>query len=272
MAVIDAWHGKDDNPVCDDDLQDDLDRGRNTHRWGDDRRPDCDRRDLSNRLVLVRNHERAGGTPYTENRAITYATDAKGGTTNLVFDAKRGAWLDSWSSLAGTWRNCAGAVTPWGTWITCEEIGNLPNHGWNFEVGSLKGNPKPLKDMGRFSHEAGMVDPRTGYVYQTEDSRNAGFYKFVPYGKGKLSNAVGNGFTEAVRLVGLTLDGRVFTFAQNNIVLSTDYNARVRAGDYRRKEWAGACYSPDGKWLFVNIQKPGVTFAITGPWGCRGPL
>jgi uncharacterized protein len=396
MAVIDAWHGKDDNPVCDDDLQDDLDRGRNTHRWGDDRRPEGDRRDLSNRLVLVRNHERAGGTPYTENRAITYATDAKGGTTNLVFDAKRGAWLDSWSSLAGTWRNCAGAVTPWGTWITCEEIGNLPNHGWNFEVGSLKGNPKPLKDMGRFSHEAGMVDPRTGYVYQTEDSRNAGFYKFVPYGKGKLSagelymlrvknspnldlaayhapgttwdvewvriddrealvksvftqgssrggarfarlegawwgdrtgyflstsggsigegqvfeydpqrealtliydapdartldnpdnitvsprgglllceDAVGNGFTEAVRLVGLTLDGRVFTFAQNNIVLSTDYNARVRAGDYRRNEWAGACYSPDGKWLFVNIQKPGVTFAITGPWGCRGPL
>jgi hypothetical protein len=22
----------------------------------------------------------------------------------------------------------------------------------------------------------------------------------------------------------------------------------------------------DGQWLFVNIQTPGVTFAITGPW------
>ena len=31
-----------------------------------------------------------------------------------------------------------------------------------------------------------MVDPRTGYVYQTEDSGNAGLYKFVPYRRGRL--------------------------------------------------------------------------------------
>ena len=30
-------------------------------------------------------------------------------------------------------------------------------------------------------------------------------------------------------------------------------------------EWAGACYSPDGDWLFANIQSPGVTVAITEP-------
>jgi secreted PhoX family phosphatase len=57
----------------------------------------------------------------------------------------------------------------------------------------------------------------------------------------------------------------------NNIVLTSDYNSVVRAGDYRQNEWAGACYSPDGRWLFVNIQTPGLTFAITGPWG-EGPL
>jgi secreted PhoX family phosphatase len=34
----------------------------------------------------------------------------------------------------------------------------------------------------------------------------------------------------------------------------------------RQNEWAGATFSPDGKWLFVNIQTPGMTFAITGPW------
>ena len=62
-----------------------------------------------------------------------------------------------------------------------------------------------------------------------------------------------------------------FTFAKNNIVLGSAYNAVVGAGDYRQNEWAGACYSPDGKWLFVNIQTPGVTFAITGPWA-GGPL
>jgi hypothetical protein len=40
--------------------------------------------------------------------------------------------------------------------------------------------------MGRFSHEAVMVDPRTGYVFQTEDSGDCGLYKFVPYRRGRL--------------------------------------------------------------------------------------
>jgi secreted PhoX family phosphatase len=38
------------------------------------------------------------------------------------------------------------------------------------------------------------------------------------------------------------------------------------AGDFRVTEFAGPCFSPDGKWLFVNAQKAGVTLAITGPW------
>lgn len=32
------------------------------------------------------------------------------------------------------------------------------------------------------------------------------------------------------------------------------------------KEFAGATFSPDGSTLFVNIQTPGLTLAITGPW------
>jgi secreted PhoX family phosphatase len=31
-------------------------------------------------------------------------------------------------------------------------------------------------------------------------------------------------------------------------------------------EWAGACFSPDGKTLFVNLYRPAKTVAITGPW------
>jgi secreted PhoX family phosphatase len=49
-------------------------------------------------------------------------------------------------------------------------------------------------------------------------------------------------------------------------VLPEAHNAAVPAGNYTGSEWAGACYSPDGKWLFANIQSPGITFAITGPW------
>jgi hypothetical protein len=38
-------------------------------------------------------------------------------------------------------------------------------------------------------------------------------------------------------------------------------------------EWAGAHFSPDGKWLFANQQGRGVTLAITGPWdGGPGPV
>ena len=68
---------------------------------------------------------------------------------------------------------------------------------------------------------------------------------------------------------GLTTDGVIFKFAQNNVDLrTTPVNGFNQ--DYRGSEFAGACYSPDGKWLFVNIQSPGITFAVTGPWGSGG--
>lgn len=35
---------------------------------------------------------------------------------------------------------------------------------------------------------------------------------------------------------------------------------------HNTSEFAGACFSPDGTTLFVNIQNPGYTLAITGPW------
>jgi secreted PhoX family phosphatase len=35
---------------------------------------------------------------------------------------------------------------------------------------------------------------------------------------------------------------------------------------FERVELAGATFSPDGETLFVNIQTPGITFAIWGPW------
>jgi secreted PhoX family phosphatase len=56
----------------------------------------------------------------------------------------------------------------------------------------------------------------------------------------------------------------IFQFAKNNVVLSGQRNGIT--GDFRGSEFVGACYSPDGGWLFVNVQSPGITFAITGPW------
>jgi hypothetical protein len=42
--------------------------------------------------------------------------------------------------------------------------------------------------------------------------------------------------------------------------------SRFSLNNYSSSELAGACFSPDGKILFVNIQKNGQTLAITGPW------
>ena len=71
------------------------------------------------------------------------------------------------------------------------------------------------------------------------------------------------------RIHGLTRDGRIFPFARNNVKLTGERNGLV--GDYTTSEFAGATYSPNGEWLFVNIQRPGITVAITGPWE-HGPF
>ncbi|MBT8066591.1 MAG: DUF839 domain-containing protein, partial [Gammaproteobacteria bacterium] len=52
-------------------------------------------------------------------------------------------------------------------------------------------------------------------------------------------------------LVGIRPDGSQYAIADN---------------PYSDSELAGVCFSPDGKTLFVNIQYPGMTVAITGPW------
>ena len=52
-------------------------------------------------------------------------------------------------------------------------------------------------------------------------------------------------------LVGIKTDGSSYKIAKNSL---------------NNSELAGACFSPDGKILFVNIYKPTITLAITGPW------
>ena len=61
---------------------------------------------------------------------------------------------------------------------------------------------------------------------------------------------------------GLTRDGRIFDVA-NNIVPGIAANGEP----FTEFEFAGATFSPDdGQTLFFNIQTPGLTFAVWGPW------
>ncbi|MEL6274217.1 MAG: alkaline phosphatase PhoX [Bacteroidota bacterium] len=113
-----------------------------------------------------------------------------GGTTNLVYNEVTGKVEQQFLSLAGTYRNCAGGVTPWGTWLSCEEDITVKggyaekDHGFVFEVpASAKieiAPPKPIEAMGRFNHEAVAVDPTTGIVYQTEDAGDGLLYRYIP--------------------------------------------------------------------------------------------
>jgi uncharacterized protein len=67
----------------------------------------------------------------------------------------------------------------------------------------------------------------------------------------------------------LTREGQIVRFARNNVRLNGERNGL--RGDFTTGEIAGATFSPDGRWLFLNLQHPGLTVAITGPWE-RGPI
>jgi len=137
--------------------------------------------------ILVQNKECSPGDPGPVPHTVpTYDPAAAGGTTNLFID-RQGNLVSHVASLAGTTRNCAGGVTPWGTWLTCEETDATSGgvrHGYVFEVDPWGNDTAavPLKGLGRFEHEALAIDPKKGDVYLTEDAStpNGLFYKFVP--------------------------------------------------------------------------------------------
>jgi secreted PhoX family phosphatase len=153
------------------------------------------------RIRLVRNHEDRNAAGAGTVPVDAHAYDRKGGgTTTLVVNPFTRELERDFISLSGTTVNCAGGVTPWHSWITCEEtnVGPSPGgwvkqHGYCFDVpaaGNTTTPAVPIPSMGRFSHEAVAVDPETWIVYETEDNgaTNSGFYRFLANTPGVLVN------------------------------------------------------------------------------------
>lgn len=157
------------------------------------------------RCTLVRNHEIITSAGSFGDPRLHYDAPAAGGCVAFDFDVDTGLASNFRTVLSGTLQNCAGGVTPRGTWLSCEEMTFDPRsgrddrgrprpelgkaHGYVFETfPDGRRAPEIITGMGVFKHESAATDPRTGHVYLTEDGRSlSGFYRYMPNDRDRLA-------------------------------------------------------------------------------------
>jgi secreted PhoX family phosphatase len=142
--------------------------------------------------LVARGEQRVPGTDYRWHMASDgMATfPEEGGGFVLVSNAEHfeggasairigpdGEVRDAYSILSGTSQNCSGGGTPWGTWLSCEEVES--GRVWECDPAGRK-RAVAHDAMGIFKHEAAAVDARERRVYLTEDLVDGGLYRYTP--------------------------------------------------------------------------------------------
>jgi hypothetical protein len=120
-----------------------------------------------------------GGWWYAQNSEVLIPPE-RGGASSIHFDAD-GEIVEAQRILDGTTGNCAGGPTPWGTWLSCEESGDL-GQVWETDptTGADADDVVAYPAMGQWNHEAVAVDPEGERLYLTQDHPEGLFYRYTP--------------------------------------------------------------------------------------------
>jgi hypothetical protein len=121
-----------------------------------------------------------GGACFPDGAGWIYVSNSEipvvGGAAAIRFGAGANI-VSAYRILNFTNVNCAGGATPWGTWLSCEEV----PLGRVFETYPRGDRSAVARTrMGRFKHEAAACDPDRRVVYLTEDESDGCFYRFRP--------------------------------------------------------------------------------------------